>query len=272
MVVTRDVPFVIVISPPVLGRRRRAALEAHFQACKGRIPPVKYMGVNKNHFDLSRWNNWSYQDERGLLTRLKLRMKWEPCAKDFEKEWGHYFELREDKTTKGELVTGELACLLSHAVAWQYAACELKDGQAALIIEDDVFLNKDKSFDTVRMPKEGDILYYTWSKTLFDDYDDEFVRLRKTGSGSDAYFLTKEGAEKVCDACLPFSSYWSLDYEVFGEYTLSQDAFKVFMPKEWKTDILRGTEAPKSLIYMDRGEVSLPRRIRRFLKRKLSVR
>ncbi len=231
MVITRDVPFVAVINPPVLGARRRKRLEAHLPTCRGRIPSVKYMGVNKNHLDIRGWNSPLLRDERGFFIRSKLALGLEPHVKDFKKEYGHYFrvgprDVPMEKASAGTVAM--IACAISHIQVWEYVARELEDDQAALILEDDVFLSRDQSFDTVRMPAEADILYQSHRVTPGEAYDEEFFRVKASASGAYTYFLTAKGANKLCAALLPAPDCRDIDMEMFREWALDRDLYKVF--------------------------------------------
>lgn len=232
MVVTCEVPFIVVINPPVLGATRRKYLERHLSTCSGRIPPIKYIGVNKNHLDIRSWNSPMLRDERNLFTRFKLAMGLEKHIIDFKKEYGQYFQVG-PRDMPGEKAfcsgtVGVIACAISHIKSWEYVARELKTNQAALITEDDVFLSKHQSFDKVRMPEEADILYQSQMVTQVEEYDGEFVRIKASEAGAYTYFLTGTGARKLCDALLPVPDCRDIDMEMFRKRSLDCNMYKVF--------------------------------------------
>ena len=127
----RKIDYLVVINPPVMGRKRKKRFARHLSQFQGRLPPVKYIGVNKNHLDMRNWENFSLlRDKRGLFVRLKLKIGWEKNAIDFASRYGAFFQplhmypryslVRRSRRRVWHWYVGVTGCFLSHIEAWRF--------------------------------------------------------------------------------------------------------------------------------------------------------
>lgn len=61
----RPIARIFVINPPALGKKRRRDFEKQFQKWSKQPPPISYVGVNKNHLDLSESSKYRHLSKLG---------------------------------------------------------------------------------------------------------------------------------------------------------------------------------------------------------------
>ena len=195
MIVSRPVPYIIVINPPGFEARWRK-FEARLATCKEQLPPIIRIGTNKTQLNFGKGDYPELKDTRRWWVRLKFKLGITYKTVDFAKTYAkHFKEVRIAETP----VPGAVACAISHIDAWEHIEKTLNAEQAALIVEDDFFPNLELPFTQLKMPQEADILYFprgdkgSWSGA---PYDDDFLRL--TGAwGTHMYAITKQGVQKM---------------------------------------------------------------------------
>ena len=287
-IIEYKVAMAIVISPPVLGAGRLKQFRIHWNKCK-HLPPSKVIGINKNHLNFSDCECSVLPQDRSWWVETKLKNGWERNAIHFQEKYAKYFNLgywkegtqkyivpMRDGTAFSHLIdnkaqSGAIGCALSHILAWQHIVKNLPQDQVAMVIEDDVFLNPERSFTSIRMPSEADCLHFINApqSTHYIPYSKDFLRVESAVT-TQLYFVTQQGAQKLLNEALPMPINCEIDMQLFYEMSQkTQTTYKVFTEKSQATkrfdifveasrrSLIRGWRAPSI--------AGLKHRIRKFL-------
>jgi len=226
-IISREVPFMLVVNPPELGAARWRGFEAHLATCAGPLPPVKRIGVNKNWLDFSKSKRRLRFDNRSPLTKARLKLGLTKNRIDFAARYDKHFS---GAATSKNSAPGIIACALSHIEAWELIVRELNAEQAAVVVEDDARIQQKLDFTTVRIPADADILHFRWPLKVKPPAA-EFATFVKNWRTT-LYFVTRDGAQKLLDG-LPLKFGRQIDDYMFSEDALSAGRWRVYAPTKF---------------------------------------
>ena len=173
----RPVTHIFVVNPPVLGAKRRQLFDRQFEHWQKPVPPISYMGVNKNYLaavDKSEYRRW-IRDDRPWWVKLKLRMGLERHAENFRQVYDPI--LRTDEKVTVLVKIGSVAGAMSHLKIWERCA-QFPDDELCMVVEDKAIINPAMDFDRVDWP-EGAELLHLWPGGVmqYRPYSDDYVEL-----------------------------------------------------------------------------------------------
>ena len=243
---TRQVPVIIAVNSPTLARLKSKYFRKHIKKCKD-IPPLKMLNIDEDRLDFSSCGCGLIHRKRSLWNKFQSKVKRKNLI-DFQEEYAHYFELGSWSCYEIEYIVyqtdksvysndfryksdrGAIASAISHILAWEYASKNLTNDQAAIIVENNVFIDSHRSFTSICMPEEADILYFDkngeYDKS--NSINEEFMRLNSSKFPK-LYFVTKTGAQKLLNETLPLPINRTIGAQMF--YEIKDNAnitYKVF--------------------------------------------
>jgi GR25 family glycosyltransferase involved in LPS biosynthesis len=217
---TAKIHYLLVISPPKIGKKRLKKFKKHIASYRGTLPPLIHIeGVDKNLVNFENFHN-CINDNRNWVAKLKLFLGIEKYQLKFEDKSKCFTKLKTPNGKRWEV--GTICCALSHLQAWEFVA---KAPGYCLILEDDAFIRYDIDFNNILLPcKDADLISILKTKIHnYEDYSETFVKLlpqrhisanrEEKNAGFSGYFLSPVGANKLLQKIMPINS--AIDSETY---------------------------------------------------------